>query len=185
MFISILGGLFKGQKVFVPNQKSTRPITSILRKSLFDILGPQIEGTSFLDLFAGSGIMGIEAISRGATSGVFVENSTKAIGAIEKTRKKLSLEDKTFLAKKDAFSFCKHYKKDPFDFIFIDPPYSFEKDTLQDLFTLIWENSCLHHKETLLIYKKAKESEALSLDFLHTKKERSLGSNTLIFYTFN
>jgi 16S rRNA (guanine966-N2)-methyltransferase len=98
-----------------------------MRESVFSSLGPLIEGSRCLDLFAGTGAYGLEALSRGADSVIFVENHTKALQALEVNRLAVlkSLEPAkpaSSIAKADVFQWCAHAQV---DIIFVDPPYSF------------------------------------------------------------
>lgn len=121
----ILSGFYKGREIQAPKTRGTRPITSLLRKSIFDTLQFQIEGRRVLDLFAGSGAIGLEAMSRGAKEVVFVESGREAIEAIKNNIKNFALEGEAKLFPIDAFLFLKRYKGEPFDILFIDPPYPF------------------------------------------------------------
>ena len=149
----ILSGKLKGRNFYMPH--GIRPTSDIIRKSVFDILGQELEGLSFLDLFAGSGAMGFEAISRGAKNVVFVEKDLKCFKVVEENMVVLEMpyyERKecyfdTF--KLDAFAAIKEFarKKRQFDIIFIDPPYSRElaKKALKTLVAhdIVFSNSLL------------------------------------------
>ena len=111
-----------------------RPTTDMIRKSLFDFLGPDIEGMDFLDLFSGSGAVGLEAISRGAKNITFVEKDPKCASVIEENLMLLELPareraDRYFeVENSDSFAAIKAFaaEKKKFDIIFIDPPYGRE-----------------------------------------------------------
>ena len=79
----IVGGEFKGRKLFAPEGAATRPTAERVREAIFDILGPRVEGAAFADLYAGTGAVGIEALSRGAASCVFVESHPKALRCLQ------------------------------------------------------------------------------------------------------
>ncbi len=130
----IISGKFRSRNIRMP--EGIRPTQDRVRKSLFDILKLCIEGAKFLDLFAGSGIVGIEALSRGAKEVVFVENESRCLKTIEANLSSLGVSAKNVVAA-DADKFiermhCLHHK---FDLIFLDPPYYEEaaKKTLQTL----------------------------------------------------
>lgn len=111
-----------------------RPTTDIIRKSLFDFLADRIEGSDFLDLFSGSGSVGLEAISHGAKNVMFVEKDPKCASVIEENLMLLELParertDRYFDVKKiDSFAAIKEFsaEKKQFDIIFVDPPYDRE-----------------------------------------------------------
>ncbi|MCI1273159.1 MAG: 16S rRNA (guanine(966)-N(2))-methyltransferase RsmD [Clostridiaceae bacterium] len=118
----ITAGKFKGLKVEAPDSKTTRPTLSQVRMSVFNTLQSMIdfEG-SFLDMFAGSGIMGLEALSRGFESIVEIENDSQVYSVLKNNYKKFMNED-TKLFKSDSLRFVKKLDK-KFNVIYIDPPY--------------------------------------------------------------
>ena len=139
----IITGRYKGRIIKTP--KGIRPTEDRVRKAFFDIIG-DISGLSFLELFAGSGAMGLEALSRGAARVVFVEKDTQAAKTIEKNisdllkpEAHLSLmqKPKALLIRKDALEAVTFFakNKDDFDLIFLDPPYymGLAEKTLQRL----------------------------------------------------
>ena len=130
--MKILSGRLKGRNFYMPF--GIRPTSDVIRKSLFDLLGPLIEGADFLDLFSGSGAIGLEAISRGAKNITFVEKDPKHVSVIEENLVLLELplaerQDRYFTVEQgDAFALIKafHAQGKRFDLVFVDPPYSRE-----------------------------------------------------------
>src|SRR5207342_2144283 len=84
----IVGGEHRGARIFAPKGKDTRPTSDRVREAAFNLIGP-VDGATVLDLFAGSGAMGLEAVSRGAVSATFVENDREAVRSIERNLEKL------------------------------------------------------------------------------------------------
>ena len=126
MTIRIIGGKLKGRKlVTVPGIK-TRPTADRVRESIFNILGYRVRDASVLDLFAGTGAMGIEALSRGAESVVFADDNPAALGALNKNIKNCSLENRTRTIKWNILNNLNVLRshKPAFDLAFIDPPYN-------------------------------------------------------------
>ncbi len=124
----------------------TRPTSDRIKETLFNILSPWLPGSRFLDLFAGSGQMGLEAASRGAQKAVFVENSRKAADCIRENIAFTKLSGSCTLLQKDAVSAIHWLEgKESFDIVFLDPPYGkgLEKEALQALAasSLITEDS--------------------------------------------
>lgn len=123
--MKIISGQFKNRPLAVPKGLATRPSSGRLRESLFNICQNEIEGAKFLDLFSGSGAIGLEALSRGASSVTFVESSKEAIRCIEKNIQNLQVEKYCKVMFGDVFAnldrLCKFGEK--FDIIFADPPY--------------------------------------------------------------
>ena len=127
--IKISNGTKKGFRLKVPNNDLVRPKTSKIRKMIFDIL-QSVEGMEILDIFAGSGSLGIEALSMGATFATFMDRSTASINCIKDNLSKCDFADKSLIINKDFSSgtrmLIKNKKK--YDLIFIDPPYSYFDD---------------------------------------------------------
>ncbi len=123
--LSIIGGRFKLRKIHSPKGDQTRPTSSRLRGSLFDICQDFIEGARFLDLFAGSGAVGIEAISRGALHTTFIESHPNAIKCLEQNIHLLGLDAQTKILKGSVTVLLEKLAKQGawFDIIFADPPY--------------------------------------------------------------
>ena len=118
--LSILAGVYKGTRISSPSATATRPTSARVRKSLFDILG-DLSGYTVLDLFAGTGALGFEAASRGASEVTFVERERKLSDSIRKNSL-LFDETKIEVRTEDAFRFLERCK-DQFDLILADPPY--------------------------------------------------------------
>ena len=115
----------------------TRPTTDRIKETLFNILMPDLPGAKFLDLFAGSGGIGIEALSRGADRAVFVDNSRDAVHCITENVKFTKFTEEAEIIRLDALSYVRSLRRVDFDIIFMDPPYGneFEKDILATLAT--------------------------------------------------
>ncbi len=116
----IITGLARGRKLIEPEGMSIRPTTDQVKESIFNIIQFDIEGRSFLDLFAGSGQMGLEALSRGAKSATFVDESKAAIKLVRDNIALSKLEGAR-VQQGDSISFLAG--KEKFDIIFLDPPY--------------------------------------------------------------
>ena len=116
----IVGGSRKGTRIFAPRGRGTRPTSDRVREAVFTIIGA-IEGARVLDLFAGSGALGLEALSRGAASAVFVESSRDAVGSIERNLAKLELPGAR-IVRADAMRYLAA-ESERYDVVFVDPPY--------------------------------------------------------------
>jgi 16S rRNA (guanine966-N2)-methyltransferase len=114
-----VAGTFKGRRLEAPRGTRTRPTADRVREALFSMLG-DVQGARVLDLYAGSGALGIEALSRGAGSAVFVERDARAAAAIERNLAALGLDAR--VARQDALRFLTR-AGGPFDLVFCDPPY--------------------------------------------------------------
>lgn len=160
----------------------TRPTTDRIKETLFNVLAPNLADCRFLDLFSGSGAIGIEALSRGAKSAVFVEQMQKAADCIEENLKFTCLDDGARVLRKDVLSALNllEREEEPFDIIFMDPPYGklLEKSVLQYL-----AGSCLADEYTIIVVESDLHTsfdyvEGLSL---HIYKEKIYKTNKHVF----
>lgn len=121
----VIAGSCRGRLLRAPAGKVTRPTSDRVREAIFDVLGSlvDLDGMSVVDLFAGSGAMGIEALSRGAASTVFVEDAAAAVGAIRGNLATLGLEDRARVVREDVVLFLD--RPHQFDLALCDPPYEF------------------------------------------------------------
>ena len=119
----VISGAARGSLLFSPIGKRTRPTSDFVKENLFNIIGNDVLGAIFLDLFAGSGQIGIEALSRGAGSCVFVDISKSCMDLIEKNLIKTKLKNKAAIIKNDANVAVKKLAGQKFDIIFMDAPY--------------------------------------------------------------
>lgn len=120
--LQVLAGKLRGRPLQSPKGEQTRPTTALVRKSVFDTLRPYLEDAHFLDLFAGSGAIGIEALSNGAAHATFIENHPLALKALRHNLRTLGLEDSSTILALDAPAALKKLKN-TFDIIYSDPPY--------------------------------------------------------------
>lgn len=118
----VIAGSAKGLRLSSVPGKSTRPITDQVKEALFNILGPSIVGKTLLDLFGGTGAVGIEALSRGAEHVTFLEINYRAYKTIEANLKTTHLDDFATVLKKDAFVYLRDEPQKSYDFIYVAPP---------------------------------------------------------------
>ncbi|WP_404456786.1 16S rRNA (guanine(966)-N(2))-methyltransferase RsmD [Virgibacillus necropolis] len=121
----VIAGTLKGRQIKVVPGNQTRPTTDKVKEAIFQIIGPFFDNGSCLDLFAGSGSLGIEALSRGMENAIFVDKQSKAIHTIHENIKDLQLENRTEVFRTDAFRAIQAAAKRDlqFDLILLDPPY--------------------------------------------------------------
>ena len=118
----VITGIARGRKLETLSGNDVRPTTDKVKEAIFSSIQFDIEGRRILDLFAGSGQLGIEALSRGANSATFVDLNTDAFAVIERNLKNTNLKDDAKVVRADYFSFCAG-TRDTFDIAFLDPPY--------------------------------------------------------------
>lgn len=120
----VTGGTDRGRKIRAPRSSGTRPTASRVREAVFNILGPPPEGP-VLDLYAGTGAMGIEALSRGAPRAVFVERDSRALAILGRNLRELGFADRALILGTNVrTALARLAQAEPFAWVFIDPPYA-------------------------------------------------------------
>lgn len=176
----VISGTAKSLRLKTIEGDSTRPTTDRIKETLFNIIGCDVIDSRFLDLFAGSGGIGIEALSRGALFCDFVDNNPKCINVIKENLRFTHLDNKAQVIKNDVISYIKGYSNKSYDIIFIDPPYraGFEADVLNNLY-----HSELCNENTIVILEALKEFDeesVLSCGF-RVDKVKVYGTNKHVF----
>ena len=120
----VITGKAKGVRLDAPAGEETRPTAERAKEAMFSMIQFEIEGRRVLDLFAGSGQLGIEAVSRGAKSAVFVDRSRAAVAVIRKNLEKAKLTGEATVLNTDHTSFLRHPHGETFDLVLLDPPYA-------------------------------------------------------------
>ena len=128
----VITGTARGRVLRTLEGEDVRPTTDRVKEAVFSIIQFEIEGRRVLDLFAGSGQLGIEALSRGADSATFVDMSKDSLATVKYNLEHTKLGDRAKVIQTDALSFLK-LTKDRFDIVFIDPPYAFETEACNQL----------------------------------------------------
>ena len=150
----IIAGKHKSRLIHSPKGVNLRPTSDRVKESLFGILGGFIIGKYALDLFSGTGNLGIEALSRGARSCVFVDNNPRCVTAIKKNLDSLGIKNNTEVALKDVFKYLNeaNAKGVKFDLIFLDPPYygTLVKKSLILLDDYIYQTGLISHPLKLI-----------------------------------
>jgi 16S rRNA (guanine966-N2)-methyltransferase len=171
----IISGIYKGHTLEVPT--SARPITDRVKRSMMDTLTDVLTDSKVVDLFAGSGNIGFEALSRGASHATFVENNDKAAGLIKNNAINLGVEkDKFKVIPKPYSSFCKN-SEEIFDLIFIDPPFKIQNEVNFELI------KPLMNEDSIAVIKldTAQSDEIKFSDSFETVLEKIIGSNKLVY----
>jgi 16S rRNA (guanine966-N2)-methyltransferase len=179
--LRIIAGKAKGRKLEAPPGIKTRPITDMIKEALFNILSAKVLDSIFLDLYAGSGSVGIEALSRGAAKAVFVDNDHQAIKVLHQNLAKCGLQGEVY--RSDVFDFLKRAVRNKltFDIIYADPPFTqsslFER-TLHSL-----DNDELLNSGGVIIIRVPRKSELTPrLNRIELERKKAYGESTLYFY---
>ena len=182
----VIGGVFKGKKLFLPTDKNTRPLKDLVKESIFNLIqhsnkiNIDIKNSSVLDLFSGSGSFGIECLSREAKKVTFLENYPEALKVLEKNVRFLKKINNYEIIKDDCFNFFKLNKKKKlkFDIIFIDPPYKEPK--INEIIEKIVENNFLNKNGIIIIHRHKKDLVKLTQK-INIFEERFYGISKIYF----
>ncbi len=179
--IRVIAGKARGRRLKMVPGESTRPIGDRVKESLFNILGHSIVGVRFLDLFAGTGSVGIEALSRGAGSATFIDNDRKAIQTIHENLNLCGFADAAEVLQRDAFAYLDGSIHSAFDMVFIAPPQ----------YLGLWAKALkrIDHRENwlnpdgiVIVQIDPTEYELQDLEVLSLYDERKYGNTMLLFY---
>ena len=177
----VIAGSAKGRKLREVPGNTTRPITDRVKEALFNILGETIVGARFLDLFGGTGAVGIEALSRGAAHVTFVERAAAAVRTIRHNLAHTRLAGRATVVRGDAFRFLAAPPPAPFDIIYIAPPQY--RGLWRRALERIDDHPALLAPDGIAIAQiHPKEFEDLPLTHLTLYDRRRYGSTTLCFY---
>jgi 16S rRNA (guanine966-N2)-methyltransferase len=180
----IVGGKFKGHSLAGPSSTSTRPTSDRVRESLFNILahgveGLEIEGARVMDLFAGTGALGLEALSRGAKFCQFVDDSAEARGVIRRNADALGAIGLCKIWRRDATDLGPCAPQSPFDLVFADPPYNkgLGERALQSLAEGAWLSP-----GAIVVLEEAEKVEVADTNGLNLIDQRSYGDTQVRIY---
>ena len=178
----IIAGEFKGRKLITPRGLHIRPTADRVKQYIFDVLADQVVNAMVLDLFSGTGNLGIEALSRGAAHVCFVEQNRNAVRLIKQNIELLHLEHRNTVVQKDALSFLRH-SDDPsyeFDVIFADPPYKWEK--IDELILLLAEKKRLRTDGCFVLEHPTTQKFDRTYLGLCVKRVRKLGNTSISMF---
>lgn len=178
----VIAGSARTVPLITPTGLETRPTSDRIKETLFNMLQGYVEGASFLDLFAGSGQIGVEALSRGADFAAFIEKSDEAVKCIKHNVNKTKFTDKALVLKMEVLSGIRtlEIEKKKFDIIFVDPPYGqgFEKSILNALI-----DSTILDEDAIIIVEASKNTDFLYINELGLKivKDKLYKNNRHLF----
>jgi 16S rRNA (guanine(966)-N(2))-methyltransferase RsmD len=180
--LRVISGSAKGKKLKAPAGLNTRPITDMIKEALFNVLGAKVPNAKLLDLFAGSGSVGIEALSRGAQSVVFVDNSVEALKVVKENLNNCSFTREYHILRNDVFKALGLLKRhnSKFDLIYVDPPFTNEK-IFNEIMEAIDVMDILE-PEGIVIIRTPRRKEMPIFDRLQEYRLNHYGESSLHYY---
>lgn len=182
--LRVIGGTARGLRLRSVPGDTTRPITDRVKEALFNIIGPDVQGASFLDLFAGTGSVGIEALSRGAAFGLFFDLNHIPVKTIRSNLVTTHLEDRAQVHQADALNQINRKPDRSFEYIYIAPP-QYKGLWKQALLGVDANPAWMSEDAWVIVQIHPVEYEELKADQLHNLQEfdkRDYGSTCLVFY---
>jgi 16S rRNA (guanine966-N2)-methyltransferase len=177
----IIAGTHRGRKLLAPDTDETRPITDRVKQSLFDVLMPRMDDARVLDVFAGTGSMGLESLSRGARHATFFESGRSPLRLLRQNIDSLGFSDRSTIMPVDVFKWSPKPKiAEAADLIFLDPPYRFLTEQAHELQTLADTLAAILSPEGIVLFRHD-TSDSLSLPPLLPYDRREYGSMTIEF----
>ena len=182
----VIAGIARSVPLITPRGLETRPTSDQIKETLFNMLQGYTEGANFLDLYAGSGQIGIEALSRGAEFAAFVEKSDEAVKCIKANVDKTKFADKSMILKLEVLSGIRtlELEKKRFDIVFLDPPYN--QGLEQGILTAL-VGSAILNDEFIIIVEASKNTDFSFVDYLGLKivKDKIYKNNRHLFLRKN
>ena len=177
----IISGTARGTKLFTLEGETTRPTLDRVKESMFNIIQNEVQNSIFIDLFSGSGAIGLEAASRGAKRVILCDKSKQAINIINKNIEKTHLKEKVELYNLDYELLLKTKIKEQADIIYIDPPY--KSDFAINAVNIILENGLVSEDSTIIIETDEEEKILREIEKIEIKitDKRKYGRAILIF----
>ncbi len=177
----VIAGKAKGRRLMMVPGDSTRPITDRAKEALFSIMGTWIEGTRVLDLFGGTGSVGIESLSRGADFVQFVELNRKAVETIRANLRHCGFEQQAAIERGDGFAYLQRYQGHPYDLIYVAPP-QYQEFWIKALQRVDDQPALLAKFGSVIVQIHPREDAPVALKRLEEYDRRRYGSVMLIFY---
>ncbi len=178
----VIAGTARGRKLYAPKGQAIRPTSDRVKEAVFNIIGCRVNDANVLDLFAGTGGLGIEALSRGAKAAYFIDSSNEAIHLIKKNLEVTGLGYTAVVFKADADKAVKWLAKDgaKFDLIFLDPPYRISVSFLDAILIALGDH--VLQSDGLLVLEHSAKLEPRAVKGLSVESTRVYGDTAITFY---
>jgi len=178
----IISGLKKGRRLATPKDRSIRPTTDRTKQFIFDYLGANVADADVLDLFSGTGNLGLESLSRGASHVTFVENNRVALKLIEKNLEITGFESKSRIVRSNVWDYMRYAASNGvrYDLIFADPPYLFKQ--YQKFIEFVDRSSMLNQDGHFILEHESALKINFNLSVLKMIKSKKSGVTTVSFF---
>ena len=179
--LRVIGGSAKGRKLLMVPGSGTRPISDRAKESLFNLLGTDMEQAEVLDLFAGTGSVGIEALSRGASRATFIESDRQAVNTIQSNLRAVGFGERGRVLRADVFIYLRNDPRQGYDFIHVAPP-QYHNLWAETLAALDARPNWVNPDGVVVAQIDPREFQELPLNVLQLADQRKYGSTMLCFY---
>lgn len=179
----VIAGVAKGRTLVSPRRSATRPATDRIRETLFAILEPSLTDARVLDLFAGAGTLGIEALSRGAGHATFVERSSEALAALRANLRATAFEDRADIVPANVLVYLEHRMAEPYDVVFCDPPFA-DVAILETVLERLEAARALT-PSALVVARVLKKHRPVVPPLARVVREKEVGEEVLLFLRYD
>ncbi|MGQ9704214.1 MAG: 16S rRNA (guanine(966)-N(2))-methyltransferase RsmD [Actinomycetota bacterium] len=182
----IIGGESRGRRIKAPRGRGTRPMRDFVREAVFDMLGERVRGSRVLDLFAGSGSLGLEALSRGAAETVFVDRGGDPVRVIQENLDILGMRDRGRVVRAEIMDFLRRSSpaERTFDLIFIDPPFRIGVNYRQEVLNMLMEGGFLGPSSVVIMEAPLRSPVPEPPPGLNFRERRKYGETAVDVYVF-
>ena len=187
----VIAGSARGRRLSAPPGRSTRPTSDRVREALFSSLADDVPGAYVLDLFAGTGALGIEALSRGASGATFVERDAGAIPVLRANLQTAGVSDRAEVVRCDAAAFVQRAPRQRYDVVLCDPPYDHPLPAILDLVAQLGDQGGLAPGAVTVVERTKRDPAVVALaagaaldtpGLLEIDRQRSYGDTVLLYF---
>lgn len=178
--VRVIAGAAKGRRIETPEGDATRPITDRVKESLFGHLMPIVGGARVLDLYAGSGAIGLEALSRGAASARFVERDRDVADLIARNIEHLGMSGDAGVDRADVAAFVRGSAEHAFDLVFLDPPYALATSEVESVLSSLAANGWVAIGSTVVVRRPRDSDEPSLPDGFESTRVKTYGDTVVL-----
>jgi len=179
--MKVISGIFKGRELVFSGKYKIRPTCRLIRKAIFDTLGSWIEGKKVLDIFSGSGALGLEALSAGAKQVFFIEENSTLVNKLRDTISSMGIQGYCVCLKGKVEKMLGKLSGESFHLVLADPPYALASEQIEKIFAIILEKNLLK-PEGFLILERPSWQESVYPSGYSVWKEKKYGQTVLTYF---